>query len=480
MGYDVLELQSEEPVTLRSIPPHLREHWPRWLLVAAVAVHIAMMGSLFWGYIDSWFNNSDVERQGLDFFSIYEAGHRVLLHGSAYGGPEHPRVPYLTFYRYVPLFAYVFGAPANLLPPWSAYWAWVSINELLLVVMAYATWCLAGRGTWATIGAAMWFVYTPFYQEQYFGQFSFLMGISIFWVGVALVRNSEGLGIVPWAVSLITKTNSALFGPVFVRFGWWRVLVGGAIALAVNLPYFWWRPRDLDYFRDANLSPYTHTALRFFTYIPGDVGGGAFVRNVYFAINTSATQVPGSYVLATACAVTAVSLVATLLTRKPDPLALFGIWGSIYFLTWVVWEHHYMMYLPVLVVLVMYRPQFRWWALAVFVLVAAPTPYWLLNHVWNTGPINTTTDPVFMHQNVWPIWGVLLYHAAKPGPVFALWAYLVVSQLRRGFDVTWMWDLLEPLRRLAALPAGSIRSRRSPSGVRPTSSFTPTSGSTTT
>ena len=74
-----------------------------------------MMGSLFWGYLDPLFDNSNNQFQAIDFFSIYEAGNRALHNESVYfGNPElSPVVPYAAFYRYLPMFAYTFAVPAN-------------------------------------------------------------------------------------------------------------------------------------------------------------------------------------------------------------------------------------------------------------------------------------------------------------------------------------------------------------------------------
>lgn len=47
---------------------------------------------------------------------------------------------------------------------------------------------------------------------------------------------------------------------------------------------------------------------------------------------------------------------------------------------------------------------------------------------------------------MWPAWGVVLYHAAKPAPVALLWAYLVVVQLRQGVSLHWLRTLGKPLQ----------------------------------
>lgn len=441
-------------MTLHSIPSHLREHWPRWLLAAAVAVHLAMMGSLFWGYLNPFFASSDLNPQGIDFFSIYEAGHRALENHSLYvDDPTSSRVtPYYVFFRYVPVFAYGFAIPANAIPPWPAYWGWVALNQLFLVVNAYVTWRIAGRGRWGLLAAAMWFVFTPFYLEQNMGQFSFVMATAVLWVGVGIVRRREIVAGPPWVVSLVIKSNSALLGPVFLHLGWWRSVAAGAALAALNIPYFIFRHDDIEFFYKANVESLFESGGRYFAYNPDIQGILALIRNSVLAFDSTAEDLPFVVPLVVILAVVALALAATFLPRTSDPLALLAIWVCAYFLVYEPWEHHYVMMLPVLVLLTALRPAARPWALAVFVLLALPTPYWLLDHVWNRGPV-PPSDAFVSHQEAWPAWGVILDHASKPVPVLALWAYLVVSQLRQGFDVTWVQDLLEPLRRRAALPA---------------------------
>jgi hypothetical protein len=410
-----------------SVIHRLKTHFAYVLLATVVIVHLAMMGSLFWGYLNPLFHDSDTLPKGMDFFSIYEAGHRALENKSVYAV-----TPQYAYYRYIPAFAYVFAVPANALPQWSAYWAWVAIYELLLVVNAYATWRVAGRGKWAVVGAAMWFLFTPFYLEQYMGQFSFLMATALLWTGIGIARGRELIAGLPWAASLIVKTNSALLLPLFVRLRWARSLLGAAALVGLSIPYFVLRPGDLREFYDLNLRV-TQTGPRPFVYYPGEQGVVALIRNTLMSGDPNSQGMPSRYVLALAVAVVGVSLIATFLFRDVDPLTLFAIWLSVYFLIYQVWEHHYVMYLPVLVLLVTLRPACRWWALAAFALIALPTPYWLLNHVWNTGPVPMKVLPAY--QEVWPQWGVILHHAMKPVPVLALWGYLVVSELMSGAGV---------------------------------------------
>ena len=422
--------------TMPSLVNVRRNPWI-WLLIAAFVVHVLMMGSLFWGYLNPLFSISDKAPQAIDFFSIYEAGNRALHNESVYFGDPalSPVTPHFMFYRYLPMFAYGFAVPANALPPWPAYWAWVAFYELLLVANAYATWRIAENRKWGLIGASMWFVFTPFYLEQYMGQFSFLMATGLFWTGMGIARGREAIAGPPWVVSLVVKSNSAVLLPLFLRLNWWRSVAAGVALVGMNGLYFLFRGRDLRFFYDANIKGiYTSPLDRPFNDDPGLMGLVDFVRNSIMTLDSTASGVHAATPISIIAVVACLSIAATFLTRNPDRVALFGIWLSTYFLVYGVWEAHYVMYLPVVVLLVAQRPSARPWALLAFAFVALPTPYWLLSNVWNTGPL-PPTGSFFSIQEAWPAWGVVFYHAAKPVPVLALWGYLVFQELRNGVRI---------------------------------------------
>lgn len=184
---------------------------------------------------------------------------------------------------------------------------------------------------------------------------------------------------------------------------------------------------------------FNRPALRL-DYWPAQHGLTDLIENTYLAVRTDALETPLAYTLIPVAAVIAVSLATTFFARRIDPLALFAIWSAAFFLVYNdVWEFHYVMLLPALVLLVGLRPSLRPIALAVFIATALPSPYWLLNHVWNTGPL--PEHRLFsrdMLQNAWPTWGVIFYHGAKSIPVALFWMYLVFSQARQGFALDWV------------------------------------------
>ena len=427
-----------------------------------------MMGSLFWGYLDTWFDNSHSLPQGIDFFSVYEAGHNALENRSVYyfDAADTSVTPHHNPFRYLPSVAYVLAVPLNALPAWAAYWGWVSFNELLLVVNAYLTWQIAGRGKWGLIAASMWFPYTPFYVEQYVGQFSFLMATFTLLLGIGLVRGRQLSGGVPWAISVVTKSNSVLLAPVLVRGGWWKPIAIAAALLALNVPYYLARWRDFEYFLWINLGQVLDGGLglfdyerrvgemrffldldqRFLQYSSGEHGLLALFRNSYLAFDSSATSLPGVVAVVLIVIVVGVGLAVTFLPARPDVLALFGLWVATFFLVYTAWEHHYVMLLPVLALLVALRPASRPLALLVFVMIALPSSYWLINTISDA---TKPTGGLLSIQETWPVWGVIFHHMAKPLPVVALWAHLVYTQVRGEAAGPTQWAVGAPSVRQA-------------------------------
>jgi hypothetical protein len=427
-------------------------HWLCLLVVAAIILHFAMMGSLFWGYFDRFIYSADRSTKALDFFSIYEAGHNVLRGHSVYVDYViGDKAPYLSPYRYVPAFAYWVGAPLNLLRPWWAYWAWVAFNELLLVANAYTTWRIAGKSAWGLVGVAMWFLFTPFYLELYLGQFSFLMATALFWTAIGFMRGRELLAGIPWAASLIAKSNSALLAPIFLRLAWWRSLALGTALVALNGFYFLWQPDDLRIFIKKNFTE-AASGSRYAQYWPAQHGLSDLIENAYLAIRDSHATTPDWLTALPAVAIVVISLAVTFFIRRVDTVALFAIWCAAFFLAYTeVWEFHYVMLLPALVLLVIERPPLRPLALAVFVMVALPAPYWPLAHFRGNGP-PPMTNSFDQIQDTWQTWQVVLFHAWKPIPTLVLWGALVWARYREGLT-------LEPVAGALAVVHGAIRAR---------------------
>ena len=417
---------------------------PQSLLIIAIAAHIVMVLSLFFGFLNPLFDNSDLQPKGIDFFSIYQGGVYALDNHPIYSWDVSSEVPYSAPYRYLPFFAYTVAAAFTVLPPWTGYWLWVALNELMLFMNAWLTFRVAPDRRWGFIAAGMWFAFTPLYLELYMGQWSFLMATLMLLTAIALVRGQEFRAGAPWITSIMVKTNSAILGPIFLRAGYWRVLVvAGCLLVALNAPYFIARPGEWDLFARLNLRGlWFHEPITERQLASGDLGGVAWLQTVWFALDPDGTGIPTAVKRAYVILIVAGSFFATFLPRRMDRVATFAIWLSAYFLAYIsVWEHHYVMLLPPLVALVALRPRFRPVALVTFAFVAIPTPYAIIEHTVADAQLPAEELRGFFGspQLYWPAWAGVWHHSAKTLPVFALWSYLLIHECFR-----WARDLDPP------------------------------------
>ncbi len=159
------------------------------LILIAIGVHVTFCLSLHYKFLNPLFYIAvHAKGQGGCFFGIYQAGVNLLNGESIYGcetyrAPKEIAVPFYHFYRYLPFTSYVASIFAKALKPWSAYWIWIVINEILLVACILLTVRLRSRfGSSAVIAASFWLLFSPVYTELYMGQFCFLMTFFIFMI----------------------------------------------------------------------------------------------------------------------------------------------------------------------------------------------------------------------------------------------------------------------------------------------------------
>jgi nitrate reductase NapE component len=462
--------------------PEDRRDRTRWLLATAIAVHLVFALSLAQGFlVPLFFEAVHSGGQAGDFFGIYQAGVNFVEgrsiyargDGEAYGEAFTPVVPYYYFYRYPPPTAAVFGVVSRLLDPWPAYWIWVALNEVLLVLLAARVLALReGTASRRAVAAALWFAFTPFYLEQHMGQFSFLMAALIAAVlfpparegadarEEAEAREGEGapegpearrggstgggLGwprgaTVAWGASLALKSYTALFAiPLALRRRWRTLAAGAALAAAAVLPYYIARPDDLAYFLRINLQPFQgagfsgayglHTFLR---WIAQTAMGEAGLRKIGAgSLDVAVANVPA---LAATALVFLSALAVTWRTRAPLR-DLFCLWVLTFFLGYKeIWEYHYVMLLPVLTVAFLGTGSRL--VTAVWVLLALPTPLILFPHGY---------DP---RAGRWDVVAGFLQFSAKTVPTLVLYV--------------WLWLRLWRARRLAPAISASARPRES-------------------
>jgi hypothetical protein len=415
----------------------------RLILGAAVLVHLVLLaGWLRPALLAPLFFDVTVTSgtYAWDFNALYEAGANFLHGVDVYNttpGERVEAVPYFTPFRYLPVAAYTVGATLNLLPPALAYRAWVAFTELALLACVYVTWKLVDDPNLRARLVAMWLAFTPYYVELMFGQFSFVQGALVFaMMALVLADRCDWRFDAAWITSVLWKLNTALFLPLMVRLGRWRTLAVLAVLLYLTtIPYFRFFPEGLPSFQSNFASAVNGHEL-------GNHGLRQLLYETVLVVRPDLTGGGQTLQLAVVGLVVLLSLALTFVDPGPDVVDQLCLWLAAFFLiSHQVWEHHYTMLLPVLVV-VYWRTRSRWVAVC-YVLLALPTPFWptglsaqiAANHDLRSAPLN-------------PAWAGLLYHAAKPLPALALYAFLAWRIGRRG-------DWKSPVRALRRAPAGA-------------------------
>ncbi len=406
----------------------------RPVLLTGILFHGCVVLSLQWGFLNPLFDDA-VHRsgQGVDFYSVVQAGHNLSDGVSIYSlKPVEQIVPYYNPYRYHPFVAYTAGMFFALFRPDISYVLWIVILEGFLLVNILLTRSLFMDPRSGAIAASMWLLFTPYYVELYMGQFSFLMASLLFWMMVAWMNGKDRQGDSLWILSLAVKSNSAVFAPVLLKLRRWRiVLVGGVISVGLALPYFLLEPGSAAAF-GRNVTEGLKAQTLF-----GNQGFAALIgvsvlrfAGVWsdfaqeFALRLDHMNDMLAFPLAFWTFIVVGSAVAvTAKASHNSGISLLLLWILAYFLFYKhVWEHHYVMLMPVFVLLyhqmkrgiTKLSPAMFWSAFAV---VALPTAFVVIDQ-----------SPVLFDPEIhWQTWESLLFHAPKPIAVLVLYSILAVQ-----------------------------------------------------
>jgi hypothetical protein len=449
----------------------------RAVLVAGVVIHAVFVASYFTHWLDPLFVEArDSYGQAGDYFGIYQAGDN-LLHGISiydsrdYGDQAVRRVPYFYFYRYLPPTAYLAAIDALLLKPWTSYGLWVFCNELLLLLLLGSLLREpAGSRSTRLILAGLSLGFTPFYLEQWMGQFSFLMGVLLWLTFRAEMRGQAGspsnprgrrrladtgrstgsgdrhrvgdaeppsesnsrrrfgdAGFWGWTGAITLKSFPALFAFPYLRQGRYRRVAGAAIVvLLVSAPYYAFHPHDLLHFAALNLRPlppemeksrYGMTAVaQLLGYHLLGARADHLLDLGIRQIRLAALPVYGWIAL-----VGTVTLAVTWRTARRAPGALLlCLWTLAFFLFFKdIWEYHHVMLLPVIYVLALTGPPR--WPLLLGLVLALPTPYVLYASGWGASRVET-----------WPLALALLHYGSMTLPTLLLYLWTLRKCLRAG------------------------------------------------
>lgn len=411
------------------------------ILAVGLVFHCLMLISLRAGFLNPLFNDA-MHRSGqaADFFAVYQAGTNLQDGTSIYStAPVHQSVPYFYPYRYHPFVAYTVGFASQLFPPFGAYGLWVIVQEILLVLNIMVSRSLFSEEKHRTVATLFWLLFTPFYLELFMGQFSFAMTSLVFWAIAAWMKKEVQKGDVWWALSLVVKSNSVLFVPVLLRGRRWKsLLLGAGVAAVLAVPYFTAVPGTYDEFArnyTERLSMSTLLGNQGFSALIGIAvlrTSGLWTDDLHVLGQrvVQMDQLMEIPVLLWTLLVVGTALYVTFKTTRVEGPELFLLWLLAFFLFYKhVWEHHYVMLLPVFVLLYyqvvagrldLPRPVF-WTA---FVIIALPTAF-----------ITIDRSPVMFDPELsWEPWKSFLYHLPKPLAVLVL--FVSLSQALIGTHVS--------------------------------------------
>ncbi len=434
------------------------------MFAAALVIHIFFVVTFFTDTPESIFPEAALGKgRAADFFGIYQSGVNLVNGHSIYcqdlpENLEHRVVPYFYYFRYLPPVAALSAISSRLLAPWPAYWVWVVINELLLLITVL--WILrwdkwpAHRRVFA---AALWLGYFPLYIEQYMGQFSLSMALFllILWKyddnskkkedstsdisscnylrqkpGFSRMADHLGTLFIPivWSASILLK-----FFPILMVIPYYRdklnrrIIYCFCIVLFSSTLYFASYPNSITTFIKYNLRPFT-------TLYKGDFGFQALIKVIFRAINPEVIDKPLSLVesLHSPERITLVSIFLLILilaiwktvkiSHYPNRRAYdLMIWTTVFFLVYkTIWEYHYLMILPAITAIILCRGTPIVYIMGL--LIGLPSLFGLLPTLG--------VDPLSAIDR-WPVLIKILYFGSKSIPVLVLFSWTMLTTPNR-------------------------------------------------
>jgi hypothetical protein len=380
------------------------------MLGAAVALHIAMLVSLRTEWLNPLFNDTR-NRPGpaADFYSVYHSGRQVLTGRSPYDHDESPRITpaYFAPFRYPPGVAYTLGAAfGGTLEPRAAYVVWIALLELLLLANLWGVRFLVDDERLRTYVRCGWLVFTPLYVELWMGQFTLFAVSLVYWAVIGWERGRARLAAAAWSVASAIKLFPLALGALLLRRRQWYALAAAAGVLALALAWFIGRPDDFSGFLQLNFSRPQIAEVH-----AGNLGLHAFVYELFAwgGHLDGASWAPYSRAISIAFA--AVAAYAMLRPRAPDDRddrirAAMALW-LLPLISKDAWEHHYVVALPALTLMVAAwrdRPRRLVATAVIFAVIALPTWLVLVQDVPSTWYPSATWSPL----------ATALYHAPKP------------------------------------------------------------------
>jgi hypothetical protein len=388
------------------------------MIAAAAAIHLLFLASLVSGWLDPLFNDSTHRLpRGLDFYAVYQKSHEFAEGGSLYAriDPRDLVVPHAApHFRYLPTWAWVMAHTFCRLEPRVAYGLWVACCESLLLLCLGLFMVRAPSLRERAWQAVIWLCFSPYYLELFMGQFTFAAAglVALGWLAA---ERGRGVAATAWlSASVCVKHVGLALLPALLAVGRWRAgLVVLAVPAMLSAPFFLLHPAELARFLDASAygTPYRLHA--------GNLGLVALLQSGVRAAGLDPSGPVSAGLSGSAVAAVLVWLAwRTWRLRGAENLVpLSMLWLTGYFLVGPdVYEHHWVLLLPVFAWARLARPSRR--LAALYVWLALPTVFVFVDA---PGPPHQS---YFEVETLWVATGhhgrLLLYHSWKILPTLAL------------------------------------------------------------
>jgi hypothetical protein len=227
-----------------------------------------------------------------------------------------------------------------------------------------------------------------------------------------------------WVLSVLLKSFTALYTLTLFRIGKKKLAITGiAAAILTSVPYFLKYPQDFRWFLQLNFQPIPSHS------VGGCLGFCSLLRDMSDRLLSSVSMqgislrffdisprnIPLAIILA---AIFITTFLITVRKRTIDPLSNITLWTLTFFLVFKdIWEYHYVMMIPLFVgYYLLTRSKF---ILVLFIIVAAPTPFFLYDFPANTHP-----------QEYWSTPLSIMHHSLKSVPTLLFYLWIVRRELR--------------------------------------------------
>lgn len=349
-------------------------------LIIAICIHLLFLLSLIFGFLNPFFHDSKYRLgQGSDFFAIYQAGYNVLFGLNPYEKVDgYYIVPYSYDFVYNPFLAFTMGVAFAIFPPFIAYWIWVSMLLSLIWISCYLTHIICkslDKPKWVeSIAIGMWLCFSPIYVELFMGQITLIVGLLTFFSIYAEMRKKEAHGTFFWTLACLIKQMPFIFIPSFLSSGRTRkviycILIFSLAAISFSIVYFF------DYFVDYTIKRsskvYTHY---------GNFDIRSVIYEIVVLITSNTYWLEDNIVWINVLIITiffGLSCFATI--HSKDYLISISLFACSYFLIFSgVWEHHFTLILPFLIILWIRDDSRTKWFL-IFLFLAIPTPFFIID-----------------------------------------------------------------------------------------------------